>query len=95
MGHGKPCRRDQITAESLADGSLVLYDSASNKAYPLTTSGARIWSLCDGKRSVSAIVEELASVYDAAPETIRNDVDAFLRQLSELHLVAVVEQADP
>lgn len=87
MSNDKPCRSSRVTSEALADGSLVLYDPASRMAYPLTTSGARIWEACDGEREVDTIVHELSALYDAPEEVIRRDVAAFLEALLELQLL--------
>lgn len=43
--------------------------------------------LCDGKRTVAAIVDELAVMYSAEPAEIRADVEAFLIELRDQRMV--------
>lgn len=48
---------------------------------------AEILKLCDGERSVGAIVAELAVQFDAPPEEIGADVRAFVAGLREQGLI--------
>ena len=88
MSEAKLCRRDDLQFEKLPDGSAVLYDKTKHMAYPLTASAARIWDACDGTRSRPALVDDLAERYDAPRDVIERDVDAFVKQLAELELLA-------
>jgi pyrroloquinoline quinone biosynthesis protein D len=46
-----------------------------------------ILKLCDGERSVAAIVEELGREYDAEPEAMTADVLAFLQDLADKGMI--------
>lgn len=46
-----------------------------------------ILRLCDGERSIADIVEDLATSFDAPPEEIRPDVEAFLTDLANQRMV--------
>ncbi|KGD96501.1 MULTISPECIES: pyrroloquinoline quinone biosynthesis peptide chaperone PqqD [Rhizobium/Agrobacterium group] len=48
-----------------------------------------ILRLCDGQRTVSQIVDELAGQYDAAREDIAPDVEQFLQEWSDRFLVTL------
>lgn len=48
-----------------------------------------ILKLCDGRRTVSQIVEELSDQYDAAREDIAPDVEQFLQEWSDRFLVTL------
>ncbi|HEX2147440.1 MAG TPA: pyrroloquinoline quinone biosynthesis peptide chaperone PqqD [Pseudorhizobium sp.] len=48
-----------------------------------------ILRLCDGKRSVTQILEKLASAYEAPSEEIAADVEAFLQEWSDRSLVTL------
>ena len=50
-----------------------------------------ILNLCDGKRSVSGIADELAQSYAAPVETIRADVLEFIQSWTDLHLLKLPE----
>ncbi len=83
----KPCRIENVRVEALPDGSAVLYNEGRKMAYPVSSTGARIWEICDGTRSVEAIVAELAGSYEADGDVIERDVRAFLQQLEEMELL--------
>ena len=83
----RPCRRIDVLAEFLPDGSAVLYDPGTDVAYPLTASAAVVWDACDGAHTSVAMADELATVFDAAADVIDRDVRALLAQLSELGLL--------
>ncbi|MBP1842903.1 pyrroloquinoline quinone biosynthesis protein D [Rhizobium petrolearium] len=48
-----------------------------------------ILRLCDGQRTVSQIVDELAGQYDGAREDIAPDVEQFLQEWSDRFLVTL------
>lgn len=48
-----------------------------------------ILRLCDGQRTVSQIIDELADQYDAAREDIAPDVEQFLQESSDRFLVTL------
>jgi len=58
------------------------------KGLLLNPTGARILELCNGERTVAAIVDVLVSEHDpAARDTISNEVTAFLQRLCDAGLV--------
>jgi PqqA peptide cyclase len=82
-------RRDPITGEP-----LVLYPEGLLR---LNRSGAAIVALCDGRRSVQAIVAELAEKFrpgsremgaEIGPDEIADDVGTFLEELDAKGLLA-------
>nr|CAD6595674.1 pyrroloquinoline quinone biosynthesis peptide chaperone PqqD [Rhizobium sp. Khangiran2] len=48
-----------------------------------------ILRLCDGSHSVTQILGSLASVYEAPPEEIAEDVEGFLQEWSDRSLVTL------
>ncbi len=50
-----------------------------------------ILELCDGQRSISGIVEELAQSYAAPAETIEADVLEFIQSWTDLQLLTLPE----
>jgi pyrroloquinoline quinone biosynthesis protein D len=82
----RPRRRDGLLAQRAADSRVVL-DPASGRYYALDEVSARIWDLCDGSRSVAAMVDDLAAEYDAPREEIEADVLSFLAELAGEGLV--------
>ena len=71
-------RQARVEAQRLPDGSLLLFDTASETAVPLNESGAFIWEMCDGSHSVDQIVDNLAGRYDAERSQVDRDTRAFL-----------------
>jgi pyrroloquinoline quinone biosynthesis protein D len=64
---------------------LLLYPE---RGLALSDTASAILLLCDGSRSVDAIVEELARQRPSSPtETIRADVVAFLEQMRKRGIV--------
>lgn len=53
------------------DRELVIYSAQSNQMHCLNEPAALIWTLCDGSRSLSAVVEELALVVGAEPSAVK------------------------
>ena len=61
-----PLRRDGVAVETI-EGEVLLYDARQARAVYLNPTGAVIWGLCDGIRSVADICNALREVYpDAA-----------------------------
>ncbi len=54
--------------------------------HSLNILGAEVWKLCDG-RTLDELVAELQAVFEVEPAVLKNDVDAFLKNLKELGLV--------
>lgn len=57
------------------------------RALVLDEIGADILQRVDGRRSVAAIVAQLAAEYDAAPEDIEADVMTFLQDLADKRML--------
>ena len=61
-------------------GTSILF--INGRILSLNLLGTEIWKLCDG-RSEEALVEELASQFDAPRELLQTDVGRFLSELSQ------------
>jgi hypothetical protein len=51
-------RKDEIVVQEF-DNELLIYDLRANKALCLNQTSARIWSKCNGRKSIATIKEEL------------------------------------
>jgi hypothetical protein len=58
-----------------------------NSVYTLNESGALIWELIDGKRSVEDIINSLTTVYDTDHETAKADVFSFINEMSNYLII--------
>lgn len=54
--------------------------------------GARVWELCDGRRSVEEIAAILGDEYEATPEDIQRDL---LELLADLMNEKLVDEGTP
>jgi hypothetical protein len=55
--------------------------------YTLNKTGQAIWERLDGKKSVQDIVDELAALYQAPVETIREDVIGMIQELARRRII--------
>ena len=63
------------------DGEIVLLHPARNLIIYSNQTGALIWQLCDGRRSVNEIVEILSAAYPASQAEIAFDVPQTIQTL--------------
>jgi hypothetical protein len=69
-------RRGVISQE--LDGELLLYVEETHRASSLNASAARVWALCDGKRSAAMIAVEANLDTDVLMATLRQFAKAGL-----------------
>ena len=69
------------------DREALLFDMTTGRLYELNETGRFLWSLCDGKHTISQIIEMMREEYDASTEKIAKDTILFLKKLSELYLI--------
>ena len=61
--------------------------------YVLNETGAQIWRLIDGRRSLADIGDVLAQEYNVRSETVEADLLEIIGQLEELGMLRAVEHA--
>lgn len=100
-------RRRLIVAEdsipTLARGTRLRYDEARQRWVLLVPErvmapdeiAVEILQLCDGQRSVAAIIDELAAAYAAPRDEIGADVIAMLQDLAGSGFVVEARKAAP
>ena len=67
---------------------LLMMSVAQGKYFNLNSVGARIWELLARPTSVEALLAALLSEYEVNDDTVRREVDEFLRALCERDLLA-------
>lgn len=82
-------RREGIELEQLSDGSVLLMAPEKGVVYPLNSTGAVIWKLCDGVRSVAGMAAEIARAHPEAEGRAERDVSDFVRSLVDAELVDI------
>ncbi len=63
------------------DGEVVLLHPTRNIIIHTNQSGALIWRLCNGQRSVDEVVEVLTAIYPESAEEILQDVPQTIQTL--------------
>ena len=78
---------DEFILVPIASGIGDLEDAL----YTLNETGREIWQRLDHGKTVEALVDELLKEFDAARDTIANDVCGILGELVRLNMVERVE----
>ena len=58
-----------------------------NSVYTLNESGAFIWEMIDGKRSIEDIINALTAEYNTDDETAKADVFSFIKEMSKYLII--------
>lgn len=78
-------REDVICREE--DFGAIIFDPKAGRMHKLNTDGYLIWTLCDGSMDVDAIAETLAQREGEDSEKVKEQVDAFLKDMDERQLI--------
>jgi hypothetical protein len=78
----RPCRVSGYRAEIL-DDEIILFNPESRSIFHSNSSGALIWALCDGTRTVADIIRMLSESYPEAEGQIPDDVRETLALLAQ------------
>jgi len=65
------------------DGWTLLVNPDTAGAMAVNATGVLVWSLVDGKRTIEEIIAAVRNRFPDAPDTVRDDVLAYLRKLTE------------
>lgn len=84
---GGPVRDSAVLSELLADGSMVLYHTASRRLMTLNPTAALVWEHCDGTLTHGEIAAELREVFPGSA-TLDEDVAGILSELRGRHMLA-------
>lgn len=82
----RPRRKDLVLVQRAAD-QWILLNVESGQYYALDEVSGRVWDLCDGSHSVSAMVAAICQEYDAPAGEVEEDVLAFLGEMTQEELV--------
>lgn len=77
-------RSSQLFVQELPD-ELLVYDVERNQVHCLNGSAARVWTLCDGERTVTEIAQQLGT--DLEPDAAEAMVWVALDQFTEKGLL--------
>ncbi len=79
-GNERPMKRDCVLDELLADGSMVLFNTANKQIMTLNPTAALVWEGCDGAHSPTMIADEVREVFPDAPR-VEADVRTLVQEL--------------
>ena len=82
-------RNPQVVYRELAgEGGGVLLHLESGAYHGLNETGVLIWGLIDGERDLAALVADLRSRLEDAPDDLTDETARFLADLRERDLIA-------
>ncbi|HUF61208.1 MAG TPA: PqqD family protein [Verrucomicrobiales bacterium] len=67
------------------EGEAVILNLNDDSYYGLDEVGTRLWQLLISSDSLGAACEAMLEEYDVPPDTLRRDVEEFVRQLLLTH----------
>ena len=77
-----PCPVAGYQVETL-DDEILLFHPSSRMIFRSNSTGALIWQLCDGKRTVGEIIKVLSASYPEASQQIEKDVPQTLQAFAK------------
>jgi hypothetical protein len=77
---------DSVIFQSLKD-EVVILNMTSQEYFGLDNIGASMWKMLIDQRDVAAVAERMVSEYDVEPGTVRDDLNALVRQLIDAGLL--------
>lgn len=83
-----PAPRADVLAYPL-DEELVLCDERSGEVFTLNRTGARVWTLCDGKSTIEQIARAIAEEFHLEEAPVYADVEAHIADLLDAELVTL------
>lgn len=83
-------------SRAIGDGIVLIpvggRGGTPDAVYALNPTGARVWRSLDGATTVEEITQEIGREFGTTIEKAREDVAAFLEELSAIHAVRPVAQ---
>ncbi|MGI8542811.1 MAG: PqqD family protein [Aridibacter sp.] len=90
-------RTHELVINKLPD-ELLVYDLKNHKAFCLNNTAAAIWNICDGKKSVAELAEQLGAKLKVGKKATNSDLETVtllaVKQLAEMQLLEVKHRAE-
>lgn len=87
---------DEIVAREI-EGELIIVPLAAgigdmeDELFSLNDTGREIWRRLDGQHTLAAIVDELATEYEAPAGTIEQDVRGLIAEVLKRNMLRIVD----
>jgi hypothetical protein len=79
----RPIPNPSAVRDDGEDGWTLLVNPDTAGAMAVNATGVLVWSLVDGKRTIEEIIAAVKDRFPTAPDTVRDDVLAYLTKLTE------------
>lgn len=89
----RPRVRPDVTVTDI-DDEIILYDPSDGSTHALNLTGALVWDLCDGTRTLEEIADTVADDFGRPRERTRPDVETLVVRLYALGLITGEAIAD-
>jgi len=86
-----PIRNEDILEKEVDDG-IILYNPNEEKIFSLNNTAAYIWTLCDGKNTVSNIINSLKEDFNNINDGIIDIVKNSIKEMIDNHLIKLKEK---
>lgn len=74
-----------VALREAGDSGGILSDGKTRETFTLNTTGAAIWSLLDGARTMAEVIAAVAAMLDGTPgETLADDIEEYIQVLEEV-----------
>ncbi len=77
----RPCLRQDLISRQI-DEDFVVYDPVTDRTLLLNVSSAAVLELCDGRRTLDDMAEEVAAAFRVEPGEVRAEIEASLQDFA-------------
>jgi len=79
----KPVRNPIVVLREEFDDWAVLFHPDTADAVGINPVGVEVWKRLDGQRTLAEIVAEVGALFDEVPDTVLDEMSAFLDDLAK------------
>jgi SynChlorMet cassette protein ScmD len=76
-------KNEQVVLREEFDDWALLFDPDTGTVCGVNPVGVRVWKMIDGMRTVQDISRMIRDAYSDAPDSVEEDVAAFVNEISE------------
>ena len=86
MSDARPNRRKHVVWKVIQKRGMLL-NLESGEYFETGPVGLTVWELCDGRRTLDAVVESVARRFATLPQRVARDVGSFVSELKRRDLI--------